>query len=165
MKRTFFRLLSASLLVTFASIWLFSCKPKIKDEDIQTQIQSNAALSHLVASVKEGVVTLSGECKDDAEKAAAESTIKQIAGVKNVINNTTIAPPPPPPAPVEIAADDPLTKGITDALKDYPTVKATAKDGIITVTGESNAANWKKIKIALDALKPKKVDASGLTIK
>ncbi|MFT3947016.1 MAG: BON domain-containing protein [Agriterribacter sp.] len=164
MKRTFSRLLSASLLVAITSIWLISCKPKIKDEDIQAQIQSNTALSHLVASVKDGVVTLSGECKDEADKTACESTVKQIPGVKNVVNNTTIAPPPAP-APVEIAADDPLTKGITDALKDFPTVKATAKDGIITVTGEATAANWKKIKIALDALKPKKVDASGLTIK
>lgn len=167
MKRSLPRLLSASLLVAMASIWLFSCKPKIKDEDIQTQIQSNTTLSNLVASVKDGVVTLSGECKDEAEKTAAENAIKQIPGVKNVVNNTTIAPPPPAPAPapVEIAADDPLTKGITDALKDYPTVKATAKDGIISVTGEATAANWKKIKIALDGLKPKKVDASGLKIK
>ncbi|MFT3746817.1 MAG: BON domain-containing protein [Agriterribacter sp.] len=165
MKRTFSRLLNASLLIAIASIWLFSCKPKIKDEDIQTQIQSNPALTHLVATVKDGVVTLSGECKDEADKTACENAVKQIPGVKSVVNNTTIAPPPPPPAPVEIAADDPLTKGITDALKDYPTVKATAKDGIISVTGEATAANWKKIKIALDALKPKKVDASGLTIK
>lgn len=165
MKRTFSRLLSTSLLIAMTSMWLFSCKPKIKDEDIQAQIQSNTALSHLVASVKDGVVTLSGECKDEAEKAASENTVKQIPGVKSVVNNTTIAPPPPPQAPIEIAADDPLTRGITDALKDFPTVKATAKDGIISVTGEATAANWKKIKIALDALKPKKVDASGLTIK
>ncbi|PVD50698.1 transport-associated protein [Terrimonas sp.] len=164
MKRTFSRLLNASLLIAITSIWLFSCKPKIKDEDIQTQIQSNPALTHLVATVKDGVVTLSGECKDEADKTASENVVKQIPGVKSVVNNTTIAPPPPP-APVEIAADDPLTKGITDALKDHPTVKATAKDGIITVTGEATSVNWKKIKIALDALKPKKVDASGLTIK
>lgn len=167
MKRTFSRLLSASLLVAITSVWLFSCKPKIKDADIQTTIQSNTALSHLVASVKDGVVTLSGECKDEADKTACENAVKQIPGVKSVVNNTTIAPPPPPPAPapVVVAADDPLTKGITDALKDYPTVKATAKDGIITVTGEASAANWKKIKIALDGLKPKKVDATGLKIK
>lgn len=165
MKRTFSRLFSASLMIAIASVWLFSCKPKIKDADIQTQIQSNTALSHLVANVKDGVVTLSGECKDETEKEACENLVKQIPGVKSVVNNTTIAPPPPPPAPVEIAADDPLTKGITDALKDFPTVKATAKDGIISVTGEATAANWKKIKMALDGLKPKKVDASGLTIK
>ncbi|MCC6289795.1 MAG: BON domain-containing protein [Chitinophagaceae bacterium] len=165
MKRTFSHLLNASLLIAVTSIWLFSCKPKIKDEDIQTQIQSNTAFSHLVATVKDGVVTLSGECKDEADKTACESAVRKIPGVKDVVNNTTIAAPPPPPASVVIAADDPLTQGITDALKDFPTVKATAKDGIITVTGEATTANWKKIKMALDALKPKKVDASALTIK
>lgn len=167
MKRTLHRLLASSLFIALTSVMLFSCKPKIKDADIEAKIQSNTALSHLVANVKDGVVTLSGECKDEADKAACETAVKGIEGVKQVVNNTTIAPPPPAPAPapVVIAADDPLTKGITDALKDFPTVKATAKDGIITVTGETTKADWKKIKIALDALKPKKVDPAGLKIK
>lgn len=155
----------ALFLVALMGFWLMSCKPKIKDEDIQTQIQNMPALAHLTASVKEGVVTLSGECPDPADKEHCENAVKQIPGVKSVINNATIAPPPAPQQPVEIAADDPLTKGIADALKDHPTVKATVAEGVISVTGEATAANWKKIKIALDGLKPKKVDAKGLTIK
>ncbi len=158
MKRSLF-------LVALMGFWLVACKSKIKDEDIQTQIQNMPALSHLTATVKEGVVTLTGECPDPVDKEHSENAVKQIPGVKSVINNTTIAPPPPPQAPVAITADDPLTKGITDALKDHPTVKATVADGVISVTGEATAANWKKIKIALDALKPKKVEATGLTIK
>jgi hypothetical protein len=39
------------------------------------------------------------------------------------------------------------------------------KDGVITITGEQKADRWKKLKMALDALKPKKVDASGLKVK
>lgn len=164
MKKTLFRLLGASLFIAMASIWLFSCKPKISDQDIEAKVQSNAALSHLAVTVKDGVVTLSGEAKDQADQMNCEAAAKSIEGVKQVINNTTIAPPPPP-APVVIAADDPLTKGITDVLKDFPTVKATAAEGIITVTGETTAANWKKIKMALDGLHPKKVDATALKIK
>ena len=165
MKKTRYRLLRVSIFVAMAGIWLFSCKPKISDQDIETKIQSNSALSHLAVTVKDGVVTLSGEAKDDADRTNSEAAVKSIEGVKEVVNNTTIAPPPPPPsAPVEIAADDPLTKGIADALKDFPTVKATANDGVITVTGETSAANWKKIKMTLDGLKPKKVDATALKI-
>ena len=165
MKKTRYRLLRVSIFVAMAGIWLFSCKPKISDQDIETKIQSNSALSHLAVTVKDGVVTLSGEAKDDADRTNSEAAVKSIEGVKEVVNNTTIAPPPPPPsAPVEIAADDPLTKGIADALKDFPTVKATANDGVITVTGETTAANWKKIKMTLDGLKPKKVDATALKI-
>ncbi|MBX3240421.1 MAG: BON domain-containing protein [Chitinophagaceae bacterium] len=163
MQKALSRLFKVTLFIAMAAFWLFSCKPKIKDADIQTQIQNNPVLSHLVATVKDGVVTLSGECKDLAEKEACENVVKQIPGVKSVVNNATIAPPPAPP--VEIAADDPLTKGVADALKDHPTIKATVAEGVISVTGEATAANWRKVKIALDGLKPKKVDASGLTIK
>ncbi|MBX2925890.1 MAG: BON domain-containing protein [Chitinophagaceae bacterium] len=164
MKRTRSRLLYSIVFAAFAALSLFSCKPKIKDADIEAKIQANTALSHIAATVKEGVVTLSGEAKDEADKASAEAAVKTIEGVKQVVNNLTIAPPPPPP-PVLISGDDQLNKGIADALKDFPTVKATAKDSIISVTGETSAANWKKIKIALDGLRPKKVDAKGLKIK
>lgn len=155
----------ASLLIAVISVSLFSCKSKISDADIEAKIQSISSLSGFVISSKEGVVTVSGEAKDDTEKANAESAIKAVPGVNQVVNNISIAAPPPPPAPVVISGDDQLNKGIADILKDFPTVKATAKDSIITVTGESSAANWKKIKIGLDGLKPKKVDAKGLKIK
>ena len=164
MKRTFHQLLQVFLFAALVSVTVFSCKPKIKDSDIEAKIQSNTALSGIVASVKDGVVTLSGEVKNDAEKGAVETAVQSIEGVKQVINNCTITPLPPP-APVEIAADDPLTKGINDALKDHPTVKATASDGVITVTGETTKADWKKIKMALDALHPRKVTATDLKIK
>ena len=164
MKRTFHQLLQVFLFVSLVSVTAISCKPKIKDSDIEAKIQANTALSDIAASVKDGVVTLNGEVKDESEKTMVETAVKGIEGVKQVVNNCTIAPPPPP-APVEIAADDPLTKGIADALKDYPAVKATAADGVITVAGEATKADWKKIKMALDALHPKKVTATDLKIK
>lgn len=164
MQKQLSRLLFPFLLMLAMGVTVISCKPKIKDADIEAKIQSTTGLSGFVTTVKDGVVTVSGAAADDAQKAAAETAIKAIEGVKNVVNNITIAPPPAP-APVAISGDDQLNKGITDALKDFPTVKATAKDSVIVVTGESSAANWKKIKMALDGLKPKKVDATGLKIK
>jgi hyperosmotically inducible protein len=80
------------------------------------------------------------------------------------VNNCTLAPLPPPPAPVVIAQDDPLTKGVTDATKDFPTVKSSVKDGVITLTGEIKRADLKKLMMTLHTLKPKKID-SQLTIK
>ena len=46
--------------------------------------------------VKDGVVTLSGQVKDEAAKSSAETTAKGVKGVKSVINNLTVAPPPAP---------------------------------------------------------------------
>jgi hyperosmotically inducible protein len=66
---------------------------------------------------------------------------------------------------VRITPDDALIKGVTDATKDFPELTASVKDGVVSVTGETTADRWKKLKMALDELKPKKVDASGIKIK
>jgi osmotically-inducible protein OsmY len=119
----------------------------------------------MLVSVKDGVATLSGECKDETLKAKCEELVKGVKGVKNVINNCTVAPPPPPPAPpVDIAAEDPLSKSVTDAIKDFPAVKAEVKDGVITLTGEISKANLPRLMQTLNTLKPKKID-NKLTIK
>jgi osmotically-inducible protein OsmY len=90
--------------------------------------------------------------------------IAKVKGVKQVVNNCTVAPPPTAPAPVVIAADDPLAKGVTDAIKDYPGVKADVKDGVVTLTGDIKRAELQKLMEALHTLKPKKID-NKLTIK
>src|ERR1041385_3811494 len=100
-----------------------SCKEK--DSKIQAAVESSlksSGMPEISASVKDGVATLTGECKTDADKAAVESMIAKVKGVKQVVNNCTVAPPPAAAAPVVIAADDPLTKGVNDAVKDYPGV-------------------------------------------
>jgi len=149
------------------SVLFVSCGPKDADiqKSIDTAVKADADLSGLSVSVKDGVATISGETKDDAAKTKAETLVKGIKGVKNVINNVSVAPPPPPPAPVEVAQDDPLTKAVADATKDFPTVKASVKDGIITLSGELSKTNLKKLMIALNKLKPKQIIQKDLTIK
>lgn len=160
------KFLTVVAIAAFA-VYLPACKGKLKDADVKTAaeavIAANPDYKGLVVDVKDGIATVTGEVRDASVQSALKTSLGAVKGVKSIQDNTTIAAPPPPP-PV-IAADDPLTQGINDALKDFPSVKATVKDGIISVTGETTAANWKKIKIALDALRPKKVDASGLKIK
>ncbi|MGN6293887.1 MAG: BON domain-containing protein [Chitinophagaceae bacterium] len=161
------KMLTAIALSTML-FYLPACKGKVKDADVKTAVEaalaSTPGYSGLMVDVKDGAVTITGEVTEASAKTALQSTVSAVKGVKSVQDNTTVMAPPPPPAPV-IAADDPLTKGVTDALKDYPGIKATVSDGIITVTGEIKAADWRKVKMALDGLKPKKVDASGLKVK
>lgn len=164
-------LLRSFLWMGFAAFMMLSvegCKSKPKDSDILTAIdQKKAALSELsgvVATVKEGVVTLTGEVKDDASRVAFENTVKSIPGVASVVNSVTVAPPPPPPAPVVIAADDPLTKGVTDATKDFAGVTATVKDGVVTLTGELKRTDLPRLMKSLNTLKPKKIE-NKLTLK
>ena len=147
-------------VVISATLGFISCKPKDADikADIDKAIQTTPDMSGLSADVKDGVVTLTGTCKDDECKNKCAKAVEGMKGVKSVINNITLPAPPPPPAPVVIAADDPLTKAVADAVKDHPTVKAEVKDGVITLTGEIKKDALKKLMPLLQSLKPKKVD-------
>lgn len=156
--------------VAILAVTIPSCKGKVKDADISAALTAKAAgmaeMAGLKVDVKEGVVTMSGECKDDACKAACETAIKAIPGVKSVVNNATIAPPPPPPAPpVTISADDALNTGLKDVLKDFPGVTPAVKDGIVTLTGEISKPKWMVLKQAIDKLTPKGYELKGLKIK
>ena len=150
----------ATLFILIAcSVIMMSCGG-VKDSDLQAaidqKIQATPEMTGVSATVKDGVVTLSGECKDDACKVFTENTVKGMTGVKSVVNNTTVAPPPPPP--VTIAVDDALVKGVADATKDFKDVKATVADGVITLTGEIKRADLKTLMQSLNTLKPKKID-------
>lgn len=153
-----FRFALASIAISAS---LIACGPK--DADIQKQLDANPALSGVTTAIKDGVVTLSGQVKDDASKAVYEAAAKAVKGVKSVVDNLTVAPPPAP-APVVIAADNPLTKSVTDAIKDLPTVKADVKDGIVTLTGDIKRDQLMKLMQTLNTLKPKKI-VNQLTIK
>lgn len=140
------------------------CKSKLKDADVKTAAEAamaaNPDLKGLSVDLKDGVATISGEVKDASAQAAAQTAVAAVKGVKSVQNNVSIAAAPP----VIITPDDPLTAGVRDATKDFPSVTATVNDGVIAVTGELKADDWKRLKMALDGLKPKKVDAAALKI-
>ena len=149
------KLLMAVGIIT--TVGFVSCKPKDSDikASIEKAIKENADMGGLTADVKEGVVTLTGTCKDDACRAQCSDAVKGMKGVKEVLNNISLpAPPPPPPAPVVNAADETLSKGITDVLKDIPGVTSAVKDGIVTLTGDIAKAKWIVLKQTIDKMKP-----------
>jgi osmotically-inducible protein OsmY len=162
------KLLNYFLVVAIAAsaISLSSCKKKLKDADIkaaiETALKADPMAAGTMVDVKDGIATLSGECKDDMCKAACEKIVAAVKGVKSVVNNCIVAPPP---APVVIAADDPLTQAVKDALTAFPGVTATVKDGIISLAGEIKKADLQKLMMVLQGLKPKKVDPSALVKK
>lgn len=170
MQKTFQRFLVILLVAGSTTIFLASCKGKIKDSDIQTTItekmKSMPDLSGLGVTVKEGVVTLTGDVKDEATKTAAETAVKAIAGVKSVVNQVSVSlPVMPDPAPIVTSADEVMSKALTDALKDLPAIKGSVKDGMIALSGEISKVKWTMLKQTLDKLTPKGYDLKGLTIK
>ncbi|MDI3322461.1 BON domain-containing protein [Pinibacter soli] len=169
MKKNWLKNLAVLGTAVIISLSVASCGPK--DADVQsaaaTALAGDPTTSALQVSVKDGVATISGECKDDACKVSSENVVKGIKGVKQVVSNVTVAPPPPPlppAAPVTISADDNLSKMVTDAIKDNAGVMASVKDGVVTLTGEIKRADLPKLMQKVQALKPKKVE-NKLTIK
>lgn len=151
------------MAVVALSLSFTACKSKPKDADIKAAVEKALAADPMSAgttvSVEKGVATISGVCKDDACKAHCGELVKGVKGVKEVVNNCTVAPP------VVITADDSLTTAVNDAIKSFAGVTATVKDGVITLGGSIAKADLQKLMMALNALKPKKIDAAGLTKK
>jgi osmotically-inducible protein OsmY len=72
---------------------------KIDDASITAQVKSSLLSHHSTSALKtkvsttDGVVTLSGIAKNDAEKSLVTKLVNDINGVTSVINNMTIAEP------------------------------------------------------------------------
>ncbi|PSL49078.1 BON domain-containing protein [Chitinophaga niastensis] len=87
-------------LLMLMSVFLFACKPS--DAKIKQAVNEKlSAIPGIVADVKNGVVTLSGEVSDEAAKAAAEEALRGVSGVKSVTDNITVKAEVPSTAPVK----------------------------------------------------------------
>jgi hyperosmotically inducible protein len=165
MKKSILQLSAIILLAGASFTSLESCKSKPKDADIEAAIVSKStSYPGLSATVKDGVATLSGTAADESTKVAFENDVKAIEGVKSVVNNVVVAPAAQTTAPVEVAADDPIAKGLADATKDFPTVTATVNNGVVTLTGDLERSKLPMLMKSINSLKPKKVEQK-LTLK
>jgi hyperosmotically inducible periplasmic protein len=165
------KLTKVLLTVIVSGALLFvSCKPK--DADIKAKVEAalkaDPMMTGTLVDVKDGVATISGECKDDACKAMCEKTVLGIKGVKSVVNNCTVAPPPPPPPPppasLSTILDEATQQKVKDGLKDISGVSVSFEGDKAVLSGEVTKANRMKIMQMLAAAKVKS-DVSKLTDK
>jgi osmotically-inducible protein OsmY len=164
-----FMIAIAAIAISFTS-----CKSTPKDADVkdlvETALKAEPMAADMKVDVKDGVATLTGECKDDMCKSKCEEIVKGIKGVKSVVNNCTIKPAEVMQTqPVVPEANmDALSKAVTDALKDFPGVTATVKDQIVTLSGEISKDKLQKLMMGLNALKTmglKSIDSKNLVKK
>ena len=116
--------------------------------------------SMCMVDVKDGVVTLSGEMMNDSCKDECVKMVKDVEGVKSVVNNCTVMPMTEPPT----AKDERLNKNIDDITKEITTIKIGADSGIIHIAGNLKKEQWEKVKNAIDKLNPKGYDTTALTV-
>lgn len=167
MKKT---VMLVMLAASFGVITSFSsCKGKPKDADIkaaiETALKADPMAAGTMVSVEKGVATLTGECKDEMCRNHCADLVKGIKGVKEVVNNCSVAPVTVPEPAVINPEDEVLAKSLADAMKDAQGVTGSVKDGKIVLSGEIAKAKWTALKQLLDKLKSKGYDLTGLTIK
>lgn len=146
------------LLGALLSVSLFlvpACKAKNRDAEIQTAInsktQSDPSLAGVTASVAEGTVTLTGTCADEPCRQNAEKAIKDIDGVKKVVNNITVAP-------VTVSPDAQLQTAAQEVASRYPGVQASVSSGVITLRGEVTRDRLQPLMQDMNALRPQRID-------
>lgn len=151
-------------MLLMSSLLFIGCGQKDSDikASVEEKLKTNTEMgSAMTVSVADGVVTLSGECKDEACKAKCEELAKSAKGVKSVVNNAVVATVQ---APVQVSTDDALTTGVRDATKDHPTVQTSVSNGVVTLTGEIKRDQLQKLMQTLNTLNPAKIE-NKLTIK
>lgn len=155
------KLFSGALLIAALACSVSACKSGPKDADIEKAVKEKLAASPDMAStavsVKDGVVTLSGECKDDACKAGCEAAVKDVKGVKSVTNNCTVKPAEvtPPPASLTTTLDAATQQKVKDGLKDLKGVTVTFDGEKAVLAGEVSKADRMKIMQMLSSAKVK----------
>jgi len=148
--------IAMALLALTVSFGAISCKKKVSDADLQTKATAVVTANPTASvEVKDGVAHLSGTFATEEEKNAAIASLKSIEGVKDVMDMATVAP-----VVVETtsAVDPAVQQKVTDALKDFPSVKVEVVNGELTLTGNASATQARKIKESVDALKVGKVN-------
>ena len=155
MKQLNLKIAWISMIACLLMFQLPSCKGKNKDADISAAIQSktqtDASFAGVNASVTDGVVTLTGQCNDENCKTNAEQAVKDIDGVKKVVNNITVAA-------VTISPDNTLNAGVERIISRYGGVQAEVTDGVITLRGQLERDSLQQLMMDLNALQPKKIE-------
>ena len=153
MKKTF-AMTALALAISFGSI---ACKKKVSDAELTTQATTVVTSNpNATVEVKEGTAHLSGTFADEVSRDAMIAQLKAIPGIKEVMDMSSIEAP----VPIEtVSAVDPaVQQKVTDAVKDFPSVKVEVVNGELTLTGDVSPAQARKIKESVDALQAGKVN-------
>jgi len=134
-------------MLVIASVFFAGCKSKDADikADVEKALRADNTIVDPSVEVNKGVVTISGQCKDEECRATCEATVKAVKGVKSVINNCTVPAPAPVPESVNTMLNETSKQQVRDGLKDIPGVNLVFTADKAVISGQVTAANRKKI--------------------
>ncbi len=144
------RMLSMMLIAASLAVTVSSCKNGVKDEDLKATVEkalkADSMMMNPMVDVKEGVVTVSGQCKDDKCKDMCQKMITDIKGVKSVVNNCTVTPPVTnTPASVTTELDAATQQKVKDGIKDIKGISVEFTGGKAVFSGEITKSDRMKL--------------------
>ena len=156
-------ILPAALLVS--AIVFTSCKQN-DDVELKSNVSESVENDKVNVSVKDGVVTLSGEVDNEAAKAKAEADARRVKEVHTVVNEITIPLPPPTPAPGDpvVMPDEKLSAEVQVVIAPFPDVTASVSNGVVTLNGEITRPGMALLMPRIAGLFPRKIE-NNLKIK
>ena len=150
MKRVNKNLLAPGLILL---VLLISCSQAKMDRNIKADITAKAkseiAFAGVNYTLNEGIAQLSVTCPVTCpslkEKDKVKSTVRKIAGVKNVVNTVTIAP-------VILDEDFSLKQSVDSVLKSYTKATAQVHNKQVVLIGTIKAKEQQQVTEALQKL-------------
>jgi osmotically-inducible protein OsmY len=134
---------------------MIACKNKNDDSSIQQTVSEKLPIG-ISATVQDGVVTLTGSCPDENCKTEANKAASDVDGVKSVNNNISVSIIGN--ESVNISPDDMLMSDVNAVVNEYPSVNASVKDGVVTLTGSIQRSSLQDLMQKVQALNPAKVE-------
>lgn len=111
----------------------------------------------LLSTAFVALLAVGSSCKGKEKDKATDTTTTTTPSVGKEVT-------PPPAAPVEIAGDEALRQGVTDATKDIKGLTTRVENGVIYLSGSITRDDNMRISPTLSSLNPKKIDRTNLTV-
>ena len=145
---------SRLILLCLGLLLSTGCNRQSIDQDIKTQLALKAKTelnyAGLQYTVNAGTVTLGGRCPTPKAKSEVVRSVKDIAGVKQVVDQIQVAP-------LLIGTDYALKSAVDSVLAKHPLALAVVRDSVVTLTGQVEEKQLQNLLSGLSGLYPKQV--------
>ncbi|WP_207496782.1 BON domain-containing protein [Aridibaculum aurantiacum] len=139
-------------MIALLSFTLISCGGKVNDETLQQnvneKIKADGGNQAINATVKDGVVTLSGTCRGENCAANIEKQIAAVEGVRSVDNQVQ----------VDNSTDLTLRTSVHSVISKYQGVQADVAGGVVVLRGSIDRSQLQPLMNELQSLQPKQID-------
>ncbi len=133
---------------------LCSCSQEQRDREIKADFTVKAKgdidYAGIRFTVKDGIISIDGECPTQVAKSKVETKAKALYAVKEIISHIKIAP-------VVIGTDHQLKQGVDSILGKYPGVEAIVKDSVVHLLGKAENKDEQKLLAAIQTLRPRQL--------